>query len=221
MVITKSFFGGEEMKNIIRFIILFIIIGAYNTRFSFLSLNIFLAYIPLELSFQFFRVKHSYVKLGIAALFMLYFPNIPYLVTDIIHMHMLNIYNQFTGDSIKNLSDWTLTIVLFLSIFSFVLLGFGQLLKLMMYTKKRYELSTVQVNLALTLICFLSSLGIYAGRFPPRFHSIDVFSRPWYVFKTIFLDWSVVKLEIVLLFLFLHLCIIGMMTMNRQLSKLN
>ncbi|RST96375.1 hypothetical protein CBF36_00225 [Vagococcus bubulae] len=199
---------------------LLLIIGAYNTRFSFLSLNILLAYIPLELSFQFFRVKKNGLKLGLAALFMLYFPNIPYLVTDIIHMDILDIYNHFTGDSIKNLGDWTLTIVLFLAIFSFVLIGFGQLLKLLSYAKKQYRLTTTQVSGVLLLVCFLSSLGIYAGRFPPRFHSIDIFVRPWYVFKTIFLEWSFIKLEIVLLFLGLHLAIIGVMTMNRQLSKL-
>ncbi|MGX6969543.1 DUF1361 domain-containing protein [Vagococcus bubulae] len=208
------------MKNIVRLMSLLLIIGAYNTRFSFLSLNILLAYIPLELSFQFFRVKKNGLKLGLAALFMLYFPNIPYLVTDIIHMDILDIYNHFTGDSIKNLGDWTLTIVLFLAIFSFVLIGFGQLLKLLSYAKKQYRLTTTQVSGVLLLVCFLSSLGIYAGRFPPRFHSIDIFVRPWYVFKTIFLEWSFIKLEIVLLFLGLHLAIIGVMTMNRQLSKL-
>lgn len=208
------------MKNIVRLMSLLLIIGTYSTRFSFLSLNILLAYIPLELSFQFFRVKNNYVKTGLAALFMLYFPNIPYLVTDIIHMDILDIYNHFTGDSIKNLGDWTLTIVLFLAIFSFVLLGFGQLLKLVCYAKKNSNLSTKQLSIGLVVVCLLSSLGIYAGRFPPRFHSIDIFVRPWYVFKTIFLDWSVIKVEIVLLFLFLHLSIIGVMTMNKYLSKL-
>ncbi|UUV99426.1 DUF1361 domain-containing protein [Vagococcus luciliae] len=208
------------MKNIVRLMSLLLIIGAYNTRFSFLSLNILLAYIPLELSFQFFRVKKNSLKIGLAALFMLYFPNIPYLVTDIIHMDILDIYNHFTGDSIKNLGDWTLTVVLFLAVFSFVLIGFGQLLKLLNYIKNRYALNMTQVSLILIAACLLSSLGIYAGRFPPRFHSIDIFVRPWYVFKTIFLNWSLVKLEIVFLFLILHLAIVGVMTMNKQLSKL-
>lgn len=209
------------MKNIVRLMSLLLIIGAYNTRFSFLSLNILLAYIPLELSFQFFRVKKNSLKIGLAALFMLYFPNIPYLVTDIIHMDILDIYNHFTGDSIKNLGDWTLTVVLFLAVFSFVLIGFGQLLKLLNYIKNRYALNMTQVSVILIVVCLLSSLGIYVGRFPPRFHSIDIFVRPWYVFKTIFLDWSFVKLEIVFLFLILHLAIVGVMTMNKQLSKLN
>lgn len=209
------------MKNIVRLMSLLLIIGTYSTRFSFLSLNILLAYIPLELSFQFFKTKNDYIKVGLAALFMLYFPNIPYLVTDIIHMDILDIYNHFTGDSIKNLGDWTLTVVLFLSVFSFVLIGFGQLLKLMSYAKRRFKWTTMQVSAGLIISCFLSSLGIYAGRFPPRFHSIDLFVRPWYVFKTIFLDWSMIKLEIVCLFLLLHLSIIGVMTMNKYLSKLN
>lgn len=209
------------MKNIVRLMSLLLIIGAYNTRFSFLSLNILLAYIPLELSFQFFRVKKNSLKIGLAALFMLYFPNIPYLVTDIIHMDILDIYNHLTGDSIKNLGDWTLTVVLFLAVFSFVLIGFGQLLKLLNYIKNRYALNMTQVSVILIVVCLLSSLGIYAGRFPPRFHSIDIFVRPWYVFKTIFLNWSLVKLEIVFLFLILHLAIVGVMTMNKQLSKLN
>ncbi|UNM90383.1 MULTISPECIES: DUF1361 domain-containing protein [Enterococcaceae] len=209
------------MKNMVRLMSLLFIIGAYNTRFSFLSLNILLAYIPLELSFQFFRVKKNSLKIGLAALFMLYFPNIPYLVTDMIHMDILDIYNYFTGDSIKNLGDWTLTVVLFLAVFSFVLIGFGQLLKLLNYIKNRYTLNMTQVSLILIVVCLLSSLGIYAGRFPPRFHSIDIFVRPWYVFKTIFLNWSLVKLEIVVLFLILHLAIVGVMTMNKQLSTLN
>jgi len=198
-----------------------IIISTYNTRFSFLSLNILLAYIPLELSFQFFNVKSKKWKTVLLALFILYFPNIPYLVTDIIHMDILDIYNHFTGDSIKNLADWTLTIVLFISVFSYVLLGFGQLLKLLTYLKQEWRLSLNSLNILLVAVCFLSSLGIYAGRFPPRFHSIDIFVRPWYVFKTIFLEWSVIKIEIVCLFLVLHLMIIGIMTMNKKLSKLN
>ena len=209
------------MKNIVRIMSVLIIVGTYNTRFSFLSLNILLAYIPLEMAFQFFKAKNKYVKAVLAALFMLYFPNIPYLVTDIIHMDILDIYNHFPGDSITNLADWTLTVVLFISIFSYVVLGFGQLIKLLSYAKQEFRLSVKSLSLSLVGVCFLSSLGIYAGRFPPRFHSIDIFVRPWYVFKTIFLDWSFIKFEIVLLFLVLHLIIIGIMTMNKQLSNLN
>ena len=102
----------------IYFIILFVI-SLFETRvFNFVSLNLFLAYIPLELCFllDLFKPRKKFewlIFIIFALIFILLVPNTFYMVTDLIHL------NQFTFDFYVqlNLIEWLYFTFLLLSVF--------------------------------------------------------------------------------------------------------
>lgn len=204
-------------KNIIRLIALLTIIIMYTTKFYFLSLNTLLAYIPVELSFHIKDVRSPILQVILGCIWLLFFPNIPYLVTDIVHSDMLQLYNYADGSSLPSVRLWALLIALFLVIFAFNLWGFSELLKLARYFKDKLNLHSYGIRLIVAAICFLSSMGIYAGRFPPRLHSIYFLTDPLKVFDIVFLQWSLKKLEFVLLFFVLHLGILVVLSIQNLL----
>lgn len=192
---------------------------ASTSTFSFLTLNVFLAYIPIELSFQISFFKNKYIKLILGSFFILFFPNVPYLVTDIIHMDMIAVFDYGTGLSNENIRLWLLIVGMFASVFCYVLVGFTELLKQVRYVSDTLKLSKLASIGGLSFFLFLSSLGMYVGRFAPRFHSIDFIKQPIFVLKTIFFEWSYSKIELVGLFFVLQVIIIGTMLICVKLTK--
>ncbi|KAF1298351.1 hypothetical protein BAU15_13815 [Enterococcus sp. JM4C] len=168
---------------------------------------------PLELSFQISNANNKYLKIILSLFFVLFFPNIPYLVTDMIHMDMLKIYDYSNGMSSEAARAWLLIILLFLAIFGFVLIGFGELLKQI----RDLKLNLVVQWLLTFFVCGLSSLGIYAGRFSARLHSVDFLLDPLKVIQMIFFEWSLVKVKLLVVLLFLHIAIIGLIELNRRM----
>lgn len=199
-------FNKVSYQNQIRLLTIFIMIIMNQTKFSFLSLNTFLAYLPLELFFQIQKEYHLWVQQVLIALWLLFFPNIPYLASDIIHVDLLTIYSY--GVSIPSVWLWSLLIILFLVVFAYITWGFTQFLALMSSLEVKFKMKGWMSFGILLGICFLSSMGIYAGRFPPRLHSIYFFTKPWQVIDIVFLQWSVKKLELVILFFLMHLGVI-------------
>ncbi len=62
--------------------------------FNFLVLNTFLAYIPIELSFHIDvgKPKNGLLFWVIIIIWLLFYPNTPYLLTDLFHLSLLNPY---------------------------------------------------------------------------------------------------------------------------------
>lgn len=204
-------------QNSIRLLTIFIMLVMSQTTFYFLTLNTFLAYLPLELSFQIQRDYRPWVKKVLAAFWLLFFPNIPYLASDIIHADLLTIYSPL--GSVPSVRLWGLLIILFLVVFAYIIWGFTQLLALMSSLKVKYNLKSWAADGILFAICFLSSMGIYAGRFPPRLHSVYFLTDPWQVIDIVFLQWSMKKLELVVLFLLLHLGILFVLYIHEKLRS--
>ena len=219
VIIENIFFRNmvNVMKHLVRLFTLLLIVIAQFSRFHFLSLSVFLAYIPIELSFQIQFVNNKYLKVLLGGFFILFFPNIPYLVTDMIHMDLLPIYDLATGLSSQSLRFWLLTVGMFASVFCYVLVGFSQLLIQLKSLGTYFKFNGMIYGLVALLFSFISSLGIYVGRFPPRIHSVDFLRDPLNVFQIIFLEWSVRKFELIMIFVVLHLIVIGTILINNQL----
>lgn len=205
-------------QTIIRLLTIFIMLLMSQTTFHFLTLNTFLAYLPIELSFQIQRTSIPWIQKILSAFWLLFFPNIPYLASDIIHTDMLTIYSPM--GSVPSVWIWGLLIILFLVVFAYIVWGFTQLLALAMALQKKYHLKDWLTWGIILGICFVSSMGIYSGRFSPRLHSIYFLTDPWQVIDIIFLQWSVKKLELIILFWFLHLGILFVLYIHEQLRQI-
>jgi len=150
-----------------------IIWGKYS--FVYILWNLFLAFIPLFVSFIMLKIhKSKYLKLVFIPgflLWLLFIPNAPYLVTDLIHL----------GESrtVPILFD---TILLFSSAYLGMIFFFYSLFHMEEIIRK--FLSKKWTTVVIAGLILLISLGIYIGRFL-RFNSWDIFINHYSLFKNI------------------------------------
>ena len=130
--------------------------------------NLFLAWIPCVLAlavYDGYRKGASRVPLVVgAALWLLFFPNAPYIVTDLKHLR------TWEGAPI-----WYDVVMTSAAAWAGLALGFVSLF--LMQSVVRRLVSAVNAWLFVLLVLALSSFGIYLGRFQ-RWNSWDVFVQP-------------------------------------------
>jgi uncharacterized membrane protein len=136
--------------------------------------NLFLALVPMLLSYWLFRwstkpgTRFWWFVLG---LYLVFLPNAPYLLTDIIHL--------IRGIGSGMISTWAAALI-FIPLHLFAItLGFEayvvSLINQAYYLKRQgWQRYTVPVELTVHALC---ALGVYLGRFL-RFNSWDVVTAP-------------------------------------------
>ncbi len=138
--------------------------------YAFLVWNIFLAWIPLGLahaatSFS-WRRKYILISLPIAAaLWLVFFPNAPYMLTDLQHL----------GIPKPGIPVWFDVLLLIWFAWTGLLLGMVSLF--LMQDIVRREFGRIAGWVFVLIVGVLSSLGIYIGRFL-RWNSWDILINP-------------------------------------------
>lgn len=140
--------------------------------YSFLIWNLFLAWMPLFLALYVRRLEtkmKSRLTLGAAFLtWLLFFPNAPYILTDIVHLN--------PG---KSVGYWYDLALILLCAWNGLVLGLISLNKIHHFLLRRFNrnLSWLFVH----SIIILSSFGIYLGRVQ-RYNSWDIIMQPHKLF---------------------------------------
>ena len=136
-----------------------------HLAYTFLIWNLFLAWLPLIfalVAFQFAR--RPLIVLPAAAAWLLFLPNAPYLITDLIHLRPW-----------PNVPHWYDAIMFFTAATTGLFLGFTSLY-LMHKVAARLLGSTLSWLFVVASLA-LTSFGVYVGRFL-RWNSWDVFFNP-------------------------------------------
>jgi uncharacterized membrane protein len=149
--------------------------------YIFLIWNLFLAWIPLGLSMLIYylyflprsRMK-SFTVICTGALWMVFYPNTHYMITDFIHLRHINFGLLGTGYAMSYIV-WYDFLMFCLLIFTGVLVGFVSLFIIHRLLRKSYN--AVTTWLLVIGILFLSSFGIYLGRFI-RWNTWDIMMDP-------------------------------------------
>lgn len=137
-----------------------------HLNYVFLLWNLFLALIPLGISLALGRVRRRVIAFPLLAVWMLFFPNAPYILTDLIHL---------TPHNYNHVPIW-LDLVMLLS-FALVALGFGfQSLRLVQRWLAEH-CSRAASWFAVIASLGLSGFGVYLGRFL-RWNSWDIIRAP-------------------------------------------
>lgn len=139
--------------------------------------NLFLALIPLTLSFYLFRptASRNLVWWTILLVFIAFLPNAPYILTDSIHIIELW----------QNYPSWAIALVLIPQYALFIVAGFeAYVIALTKLEEYSANLFSPQFSLLVRAIIHgLCAIGIYLGRFE-RFNSWDLLTRPKQVITT-------------------------------------
>ncbi|KRM13561.1 DUF1361 domain-containing protein [Paucilactobacillus suebicus] len=192
-----------------------------KSPFNFLILNTFLGYIPIELGFHLtkFSSTKSLLFWIIFIFWILFYPNAPYILTDLFHLSLLNPHIGSTGLLKSDPKMWFYFSMLIISALSCALISFTQLKQLgdkfSMTVLKKIPFAS---EIFITLMCILSSIGIYMGRFL-RIHSFYILLTPTWFFKQIMSMWSTRMLEFTLILTIIQLVIIWIMNIAVKLNQ--
>jgi len=141
-----------------------------NIKYGFLIWNLFLAWLPLGFALLACDEYHGGARrnwrfLGFAGTWLLFFPNAPYIFTDLIHLTN-QFYHHFWID---------LVLILLFAVIGLVV-GFVSLF--LMQAVVRRMLGRVASWAFIAAVAGLSGFGIYLGRFL-RFNSWDILFKPF------------------------------------------
>jgi uncharacterized membrane protein len=151
-----------------------------KTYFDFLVWNLFLAWLPClaAVMIDWLRKKWTaggslklILMLGFAAMWLLFYPNSPYIITDLIHLTIHK--NTYVSHGTYISAFWIDLVMIVLFAWNGLLLAFLSMYHLhsMIYTAGFRRFSWLFVG----LVCLLSGYGIWLGRVP-RLNSWDVFT---------------------------------------------
>jgi len=160
--------------------------------------NMFFALVDLDFSLIPYFIKNKAVKVVAAILWLFFYPNTFYMLTDIVHMN-------FTSSVLWDKSSLILYMLYVSSILFGVLCGIESVKNIVVTFKvKNYYIRMFFI----AVLSFVSSFAIHIGRYA-RLNSWDIFTRPTVVIKEILdvISWN--ALHFVLGFTFLQLlCLI-------------
>lgn len=135
-------------------------------RYISIAWNLFLAWIPYLLSNYFTNLKKS-APWKQACLFFcwaLFLPNALYIVTDLIHL-----------GGVTTVPLWFDASLLFSAAFTGIMMAFISIRKAELFLSEKFNHKII--NLFVPLMLFMSSFGVYLGRFE-RWNSWDIFINP-------------------------------------------
>lgn len=144
--------------------------------YGFLLWNLFLAVLPLGISHFYLLTRKTLSSrlylLMMLLIWLLFFPNAPYIITDLMHLGELN----------QQMPDWYDPLMLFATATCGLWAGFVSLQEVEGILEKDFPPWAV----ALFVFCvwFLSAIGIYLGRVL-RWNSWDFFRQPQAVMQDV------------------------------------
>jgi uncharacterized membrane protein len=144
-----------------------------RTTYIFLAWNLFLAWVPLGVAIMSTRLKLQSWKLaGVSMVWLLFFPNAPYLITDLYHL------SHFTGIPL-----WYDALMLFIAAYTSLAMGFISLRMMetqwksiwkQKFLRLRSTRSRWYTRIVLMILLFIvTGFGLYLGRVL-RYNSWDV-----------------------------------------------
>ena len=138
-----------------------------SIHYSFLLWNLILAGIPLVIALvlhhKLNKIKTIFL-LTMIALWLLFFPNSPYILTDIFHLRPRD-----------GMALWFDLLLIMSYAWNGLILGFYSLWHIQEVVKKRWNKGLANIFIFISL--FLAGFGVYLGRFL-RWNSWDILTNP-------------------------------------------
>lgn len=187
--------------------LLFILIS--NFKFKFMTINVFLAYIPFELAFLLTKLKKKFLFfIPLLLTWFLFYPNAPYLLTDFFYLRKLVL---FTDNPI--FFDWFNFTFLSLGIFGGYILGLYSLFLVFTLLKEKLKIKTALFAISYILFTSLASgFAIYLGRFG-RLHSFYIITEPHVFLSELTASFNQGAFVFTLFLAILQIAIITMLTL--------
>ena len=140
------------------------IIHTHTIVFLFIPWNLLLAFVPLYFSYQLNHTGSKKTQWLFLALWLLFFPNSMYIITDLFHLH------ERVG-----MPQWYDLLILFSAALNGLVMGFLSVVEVEEYLSA--HIHTGFIRWVVLSFFFLSGYGIYLGRYL-RWNSWSIITRP-------------------------------------------
>lgn len=147
-----------------------------NHAYVFLLWNLFLAWLPLVFSGLLNKLRPALHNWMIFGLWLLFFPNALYLVTDLVHLR-----NRYDAP------EWFDIILLFSAAINGLMLAYASLIKVEAFLTSMFKSRKTEMILAGCF--FIGSFGVYLGRFL-RLNSWNLFTHPLSLSRQVYVQFS-------------------------------
>lgn len=172
-------------------LIYIIILLVIYPKYYFLIWNIFLAYIPFLLSF--IKIKNKFFKCINNLIALVFFPNVIYLFTDLIHISVMKYYVKDTQGIryIMNFTNWIRLSLIFVAVLIAIKLSYISLNNFIVNYRFKHVIYV--------FISILTGVAVYIGRFI-RLNSWDLILNPFNTLIIIFKNINSDTIQYILLF---------------------
>ena len=172
-------------------LIYIIILLVVYPKYYFLIWNIFLAYIPFLLSF--IKIKNKFFKCINNLIALVFFPNVIYLFTDLIHISVMKYYVKDTQGIryIMNFTNWIRLSLIFVAVLIAIKLSYISLNNFIVNYRFKHVIYV--------FISILTGVAVYIGRFI-RLNSWDLILNPFNTLIIIFKNINSDTIQYILLF---------------------
>ena len=157
----------------------------HNIWYWFLLWNLFLAFVPFVISSAILHMKptNNWLWWTLVFTWLFFFPNAPYIITDLGHLHQL-----------PHVPIWYDSVLLFISALNGLWIGCISLMQMEQVWRIKYP--QIKARYFLAFVMLLSGFGVYLGRVL-RFNTWDIFTHPnslfHLVFKRVFFPWQYIS----------------------------
>ena len=168
-----------------------IILLVIYPKYYFLIWNIFLAYIPFLLSF--IKIKNKFFKCINNLIALVFFPNVIYLFTDLIHISVMKYYVKDTQGIryIMNFTNWIRLSLIFVAVLIAIKLSYISLNNFIVDYRFKHVIYV--------FISILTGVAVYIGRFI-RLNSWDLILNPFNTLIIIFKNINSETIQYIILF---------------------
>lgn len=172
-----------------------------------LGINVILAVIPMILITVVFQrmekneFSFDWLSIVLLVVFVFFFPNTFYVITDLIHIDQSEFYNSDMTTYFRNIEQYIFIFHVVLTVAVGVYAGVKSLLRLNDIFERR-NIDKATRTLFLFVLITLSSIGIYIGRFL-RFFSWDIL-RPFKLINEFWASLDLFTFLFVGLFIVIH-----------------
>ena len=172
-------------------LIYIIILLIIYPKYYFLIWNIFLAYIPFLLSF--IKIKNKFFKCINNLMALVFFPNVIYLFTDLIHISVMKYYVKDSQGIryIMNFTNWIRLSLIFVAVLIAIKLSYISLNNFIVNYRFKH--------IIYVFISILTGVAVYIGRFI-RLNSWDLILNPFNTLIIIFKNINSDTIQYILLF---------------------
>jgi len=159
-----------------------------DATFDFLQSNLWSGIVPFIIAFSlqlFYKKVNNFFFIIISLLWLLFYPNAPYMISDLIHPHQ-----EPKDVGIPQLIVYDTLIVFSIAMLS-VFYGFVSLKIMFKLWLSRFGMRFAQIAIVFSLV--LSCVGFYMGRELVSeikigngyLYSSEMFMEPWFIIKTV------------------------------------